>query len=129
LDGHSLPYAVAHSWQSRIAFVENPSLVVHVQTHPDNFLLGVRGNALTHDLDLGRQTLQGLRDLNQGGGDTPGVRIPQYDKSAHEGRGDRLEEGSWPVVEAPLDVVLFEGWMLGFSPIADADAEKVGVGA
>jgi len=78
---------------------------------------------MTHDLDLGRRTLEALRDLNQGA--SPGVRVPQYDKSAHEGRGDRAEESSWPVVEAPLDVVLFEGWMLGFSPIPDQDAEKV----
>jgi len=40
--------------------------------------------------------------------------IPRYDKSAFGGRGDRMEESKWLRVEGPLDLILFEGWMLGF---------------
>lgn len=49
----------------------------------------------------------------------------RYDKSQHEGRGDRAAESKWQMVKGPVDVVLFEGWMLGFRPLSDADAEKV----
>ncbi|CAI7811161.1 unnamed protein product, partial [Closterium sp. NIES-54] len=34
--------------------------------------------------------------------------------SAFSGRGDRSPEAGWAAVEGPVDVVLFEGWMLGF---------------
>lgn len=50
----------------------------------------------------------------------------RYDKSAYAGRGDRAPQSSWPVVQGPLEVVLFEGWMSGFAPVEDA---QVRVGA
>ena len=93
------------------------------QDNPDNFLLGVRGNALTHDVELGRKTLENLENL--GKGSTSETKLPRYDKSAYEGKGDRADEASWPVVKAPVDVVLFEGWMLGFTPVSDEEASKV----
>ena len=43
--------------------------------------------------------------------------MPAYDKSAHAGRGDRRPESEWPVVTGPLDLVILEGWMLGFEPV------------
>ena len=43
------------------------------------------------------------------------IHIPRYNKSAYEGKGDRAEEGSW--IKGPLDLVIVEGWMLGFQPI------------
>lgn len=48
------------------------------------------------------------------------VAIPRYDKSQQGGRGDRAPKEAWPVKRGPLDVVLFEGWMLGFSPFSDS---------
>ena len=47
------------------------------------------------------------------------VPIPRYDKSQQGGRGDRAPRDTWPVVRGPVDVVLFEGWMLGFRPAGD----------
>lgn len=49
----------------------------------------------------------------------------RYDKSAFAGRGDRADPASWPVVSGPLELVFFEGWMLGFSPVADDAAGAV----
>ncbi|GJP33782.1 hypothetical protein CLOM_g18293 [Closterium sp. NIES-68] len=37
--------------------------------------------------------------------------------SAFSGRGDRSPPSQWPAVQGPVDVVLFEGWMLGFQPV------------
>jgi hypothetical protein len=39
--------------------------------------------------------------------------------------GDRADPSSWPRVEGPLQVVLFEGWMLGFAPVGDSEAAAV----
>jgi D-glycerate 3-kinase len=87
-------------------------------THPGNPYLEHRGYPGTHDVDLGVRTLTALRDL---GPDAAGrsVRVPAYDKSAHGGRGDRSPESDWRDVAAPLDIVFVEGWMFGFSPIAE----------
>ena len=82
-------------------------------THPFNPLLQVRGNAGTHDVDLGAATLRSLlqRDEN--------VSIPRYNKSARSGRGDRFEKKDWSVQREKVDVVLLEGWMAGFQPLAE----------
>jgi D-glycerate 3-kinase len=82
--------------------------------HPGNRLLELRGNAGSHDLALGEACLAALRQCN-----TPEdeVAVPRYDKSAFEGKGDRAPESEWPRVQGPLQLVLFEGWMLGFRAV------------
>ena len=82
-------------------------------THGDNSLLQYRGNAGTHDLPLLERVLNELKDSNDKNID---IRIPRYDKSCFDGRGDRAPEEEWTVVEGPPDVVILEGWMLGFTP-------------
>ena len=62
------------------------------------------------------------RTRQAGGGE---VRVPRYDKTAFSGRGTRAPEDDWPSVAAPLDVVLFEGWMLGFAPVGAEAARAV----
>lgn len=86
--------------------------------HPGNPYLRYRGYPGTHDLGLGVATLQSLRACLPG----EAVRLPRYDKSLHAGRGDRTPLEHWPLVPGPLDVVLLEGWMLGFQPVA---AERI----
>jgi D-glycerate 3-kinase len=80
--------------------------------HPDNPYLRYRGYPGTHDVALGAATLAALRRL----GDGEEHALPVYDKSAHSGRGDRAPQSRWPVVLGPFDLVLIEGWMLGFQP-------------
>lgn len=96
-----------------------------VQDNASNRLLQVRGNAGTHDLQLGTRTLEALRSA--GGGDDNGSRVavPRYDKSQNGGRGDRADPTRWPHVQGPLDIVLFEGWMLGFRPQPSAAVQQV----
>ncbi len=81
--------------------------------YPDNPYLKYRGYPGTHDVPLGLHTLQALRD----GVD---VELPSYDKSAFDGRGDRSQNKHH--VEGRFDVVLLEGWMLGFKPVPVNDA-------
>jgi D-glycerate 3-kinase len=83
------------------------------QAHPDNRYLGQRGYPGTHDIALGNATLDALVSASDG----QIVSVPVYDKSAHGGLGDRMPGGAWRQVTGPVDVVLFEGWMLGFVPV------------
>ena len=84
---------------------------------------------MTHDVDLGQQTLEKLVSM---GHNSPAnqteVKVPRYDKSANEGKGDRASPKSWPTVKAPIDIVLFEGWMLGFTPVSEEIASEVSLG-
>jgi D-glycerate 3-kinase len=93
-----------------------------LQENASNRLLQVRGNAGTHDLKLGTDTLTALKSAKSRNDQ---VALPRYDKSKNQGRGDRADPGTWPRVQGPLDIILFEGWMLGFRPLPATDAEMV----
>ena len=74
--------------------------------HP---LLQTRGVPGTHDIALGLSVLRALRE--------PGVvAIPSFDKS----RDDRHPPAKWPMVHAPVQVILLEGWCVGAAPQEDA---------
>lgn len=90
--------------------------------NPGNGLLQYRGNAGTHDLELGTQTLQTLRQLAS---PEQSAAVPRYDKSAYQGRGDRAAQDAWPRVSGPLQVIFFEGWMSGFAPVEASAAAQV----
>ena len=91
--------------------------------NPGNALLKYRGNAGTHDVRLAVNTLRSLRSINDDDDfATLTVSVPRYDKTLRGGRGDRAARELWPEITAPLDIVLLEGWMLGFAPAGDADA-------
>lgn len=55
------------------------------------------------------------------------TQIPQYDKSAFSGLGDRVPESQWTRVNSPgqpkIQVVIFEGWCVGFRPLDQATIE------
>jgi len=81
--------------------------------HSGNRFLSHRGLPGTHDVDLGLSTLLAMKSLEAG----QMMAVPAYDRSAFQGRGDRRSAADWPVVEGPIDIVLLEGWMLGFVPV------------
>jgi D-glycerate 3-kinase len=81
-----------------------------------NRYLDVRGYPGTHDVSLGESLLDRL--VHAGPGER--VELVRYDKGAHGGLGDRAPREAWDTATGPLDVVLFEGWMLGFSPVDPA---------
>lgn len=78
----------------------------------NNRLFLTRGVPGTHDAVMGREVLDALA--------RPGrVALPRFDKAADE----PLPEAEWPVVEGPVDVVLFEGWCVGARPQPEADLD------
>lgn len=66
------------------------------QIHPLFITRGVPG---THDLDLMENVVDAL--MNQGN-----CRIPRFSKAAD----DRCSESDWTSYDAPVEVILFEGW-------------------
>ncbi|XP_056167390.1 D-glycerate 3-kinase, chloroplastic isoform X2 [Syzygium oleosum] len=98
-----------------------PPLVAKLrEENPGNALLELRGNAGSHDLQFSVETLTAVTNLTKEG---MKMKLPRYDKSAYNGKGDRADPSTWPEVEGPLTAVLFEGWMLGFKPLP-ADVVK-----
>jgi D-glycerate 3-kinase len=73
-----------------------------------NELYSVRGNPGTHDV----QRLVDALDLFRR---RVPIKVPIYDKYAHDGRGDRI---GWKMVQ-PADVLILEGWCVGFTPVSD----------
>lgn len=71
--------------------------------HP---LFATRGVPGTHDTALAESVISRLL-----GGPGP-VAIPRFDKAVD----DRAPQSAWPVVTAPLDVLLFEGWCIAATP-------------
>jgi len=97
------------------------------EAHPGNGLLQGRGLPGTHDVGLGVATLQSLSSMGRGGEGPPGVtvRMPFYDKSAYSGKGDLTAMETWAEVQAPVDIVIVEGWCLGcYSMPADLLVER-----
>lgn len=96
-------------------------------TYKGNGLLDGRGHAGTHDIELGARLLQQLHDINSPSSEagateetkTQEIKIPKFDKSAHEGYGDRAPETEWSLISGPVDVVICEGWCLGFYPLEE----------
>src|SRR5512139_4056281 len=72
------------------------------EVHP---LLITRGPPGTHEPALGLEVLAALARTGR-------VALPRFDKAADT----RRPTAEWEVVEAPVDVVLFEGWCVGARP-------------
>jgi D-glycerate 3-kinase len=94
--------------------------------------LELRGNAGSHDLAIGTKTLAALKECNNNkdknnrtSSSSGGVKLPRYDKSAFSGRGDRASPDTWPQVHPPLEIILLEGWMLGFKAVPDQQAQQI----
>ena len=84
--------------------------------YPESPFLQKRGYPGTHDLQLGIDVLESLQKGLQ-------TLIPRYNKSAFEGEGDRHEESQWSMVTQRQDIVILEGWMLGFQARDNVTAE------
>lgn len=92
------------------------------EAHPDNSLVQYRGEPGTHDIDLLTNFFTTIR---QG---LP-TKVPQYDKAAFNGLGDRVPESQWRTVNddpsgvATIQVILIEGWCVGFRALPEAEVE------
>jgi D-glycerate 3-kinase len=75
-----------------------------------------RGPPGTHDVALGIEVLDKLRNCDP----EESISIPRFDKSVHNGAGDRCESEK----VKNIDIVLFEGWFVGAYPVAESMFEN-----
>lgn len=80
----------------------------------DNVLLQGRGLPGTHHISL---LVKVFEDLLSNDISRFPVLIPIYDKSAHNGKGDRQPKQTWIRVSKPVSVIIFEGWFNGYTSI------------
>jgi D-glycerate 3-kinase len=84
-------------------------------SHPMNKLLSSRGEPGTHDILLANNVFSQVRDnVNTS------CRVPSYDKSAYDGRGNRRPQEHWACISRPIDILIFEGWCVGFRPLQES---------
>lgn len=96
-------------------------LIAQRDRDPSNKLYRTRGQPGTHDEQLGSKFFADLKAYRGEGS----LKIPSFDKSLFNGEGDRAPESSWPTITKKPDVVVFEGWCVGFQPLpANAIEEK-----
>lgn len=109
---HNLPTVVFSLDDLYLTHADQVSLA---QSNPDNPLLQHRGQPSTHDIPLALSTFESLKQSKP-------TKIPQYNKAAFSGQGDRVSESEWEEVNtdpsSPVRVVLFEGWCVGFRPLS-----------
>lgn len=77
-------------------------------SHSVHSLFETRGVPGTHDVSWAKRLFDGLTELDH----PKTLAIPVFDKSLD----DRAPPGRWPSIDAPVDVVLFEGWCVGARP-------------
>lgn len=66
-----------------------------------------RGPPGTHDIELGIEILDRIKQKQYP------LSIPRFDKSLHQGQGDRSNSDLIP----SADIIFFEGWFVGVHPI------------
>jgi len=84
-----------------------------------NELLKYRGSPGTHDVILGEKIFRKLKNSEKN------ILIPKYNKALKNGRGDRAPENEWKIASPPYDIIIFEGWMLGFKSLKDDILTKI----
>ncbi|KAK9460475.1 P-loop containing nucleoside triphosphate hydrolase protein [Lipomyces oligophaga] len=111
---YSLPIVV---WSIDDLYLTHDAQVQLAQTNSDNLLVQHRGEPSTHDMKLANEVFEALKNGRP-------TMIPRYDKSKFNGQGDRAPSSEWTPVERQVDLVLFEGWCVGFKPLPDQEVEK-----
>jgi D-glycerate 3-kinase len=101
-------------------YFDHDNLVRVRESDPGNKLFRTRGHPGTHDEVLGAKFFDSLKS---GDGD---VLIPFFDKSRFNGEGDRAPEKEWTRIkrDPPVDVLVFEGWCVGFRPLSGERIEE-----
>lgn len=117
---------VAHNINTRTVslddfYHDHQTLAAIRDSNADNLLLRTRGQPGTHDEVLANEF---FASLDEGISQEP-IRLPAYDKSQFDGEGDRVPKDQWAVIPRQwrIEVLIFEGWCLGFQPLSDEELE------
>jgi D-glycerate 3-kinase len=105
-------------------YLPHHRLAAQAAENPENPLLNGRGQPGTHDVRYGQHLLTKLKSQSDV------VELPRFDKSLFNGEGDRLpmDLQDATLVHTPVDVVILEGWCVGFNSISVDDLHHKWVG-
>jgi D-glycerate 3-kinase len=74
----------------------------------------------THDLPLAKAFFEAVLKGEP-------TKLPKYDKAIKGGKGDRLPESEWTLVNQPgqpkIQAIILEGWCVGFRPLTRESVE------
>ncbi|KAJ5819900.1 hypothetical protein N7474_005491 [Penicillium riverlandense] len=101
-------------------YLDHEDLVQLRNDNASNKLLRTRGQPGTHDTKLAVTFFDSLTKTSE---DT---LIPVFDKSKFNGEGARAPKETWTRITAGevVDVVVFEGWCVGFQPLDEQTIQK-----
>ncbi|OLN97338.1 putative kinase mug58-like protein 1 [Colletotrichum chlorophyti] len=101
-------------------YLKHEDQIALARSHPDNLLVQQRGEPGTHDMRLASEFFDSITSGKP-------TKVPSYDKAAFSGQGDRLPDNQWAEVNSPghpkIQVVIFEGWCVGFRALPESDIE------
>ncbi|KAK6503468.1 hypothetical protein TWF481_008485 [Arthrobotrys musiformis] len=97
-------------------YLPHDGLVAVRESNPGNKLVRTRGQPGTHDLELAKWFFEQFDQPTK-----EGKLFPVFDKSKFGGEGDRLPKAEWHRSEPGevVDVLVFEGWCMGFQALPD----------
>ncbi|PWI67231.1 hypothetical protein PCL_04393 [Purpureocillium lilacinum] len=100
-------------------YLDHDDLLSLKQNNFGNKLLQARGQPGTHDEKLAQSFLTEVLAPSLGSDRRARIKWPAYDKSLNNGQGGRVPVSEWELVslDERLDVLIFEGWCLGFQPL------------
>ena len=100
-------------------YLDHDQLVNLRTSNPSNKLAQTRGQPGTHDMDLARSFFESVNTGHE-------VLIPSFDKSMFNGEGGRAPKETWERVSSDtiIDIVVFEGWCVGFQPLEELDLRQ-----
>lgn len=107
-------------------YLDHEGLLARREKDAENKLYRTRGQPGTHDEVLAMGFWEGValvsKAREEGGMD---LKIPEFDKGAFGGEGDRVDSKEWKVMSAgsKVDIVIFEGWCVGFMPIGEEEVK------
>lgn len=113
--------SIAHVSLDDFYLTHEDQLKVNKQFKHNKLLQG-RGLPGTHDMPLLNAVLQDILARKGDEDDTEYIHIPRYDKSKHNGEGDRSDDIM--KCKAPIDICIIEGWFLGFTPLLSTEDEE-----
>lgn len=107
-------------------YLDHDDVVSLRKVHPKNQLLRTRGQPGTHDEKLAQDFFNAIMLTGQYGNYGSQIKWPVYDKSLHRGQGGRVPVEFWESIPLSkrLDVLIFEGWCLGFQPLSTEEVTE-----
>jgi D-glycerate 3-kinase len=101
-------------------YFDHENLVRVRETNSNNALLRTRGQPGSHDTTLAQQFFKSVASQANP------LPVPAFDKSKFNGEGDRVPREEWEEIntDTPIDVLIFEGWCVGFQPLPQDELKQ-----